>query len=154
MWQRFHWYPPENKHLKFLCEHNAKQNLTSPIFSSNFFCFAASFLSVFRVVFSAPLPFFFPLSFLPIFDFLSSKSSTPIIAMERVYATEGKHSVWQICQIRPCAVNDSVFSTLRNVMRRWILETISEFEWNEKKFHFSWRKKYIFFSIFIWNNIE
>lgn len=40
--------------------------LTSPSFSSIFFCLAASFLSVFIAVFSAPLPFFLFLSFLPI----------------------------------------------------------------------------------------
>jgi len=39
---------------------------TSPNFSSIFFCRAACFLSVFMAVFSAPLPFFLFLSFLPI----------------------------------------------------------------------------------------
>lgn len=38
---------------------------TSPSFSSIFFCRAACFLSVFMAVFSAPLPFFLFLSFLP-----------------------------------------------------------------------------------------
>lgn len=50
--------------------------LTSPIFSSIFFCLAASFLSVFIAVFSAPLPFFLFLSFLPI---VNNKSTAVVI---------------------------------------------------------------------------
>lgn len=50
-------------------------SLTSPIFSSIFFCLATSFLSVFMAVFSAPLPFFLLAFFLPILVAAACESS-------------------------------------------------------------------------------